>query len=517
MSALFLGIDAGTGGVRACVFDERGRLLGSGEAPYNTYYPQNGYAEQDVEEWSRALSAAIPQCLENAGVDGAELTAVVCDATTNTLVFLDGEGRQVRRPLLWMDVRASAEAAELEKLRADFPALDVYRPSFRADTMIPKCMWYRRHEPENWAATATVLEFEDWLNYALTGELTLGASIAAFRWNYDAALGGLPYGLYSAVGMDDLASKLPGRIVALGDIVGTVSAAGAARYGLAAGVPVYAGTADCNAGMLGTGCVRPGQLALIGGTSTVLLGLAERGFHVDGVNGTYADCVLPGLQLAEGGQTASGAILTWFRDTLLPAAWAREAAKRGASEFEIISEKAAQAPVGSGGVVMLDSFQGNRTPYADSKARGAFTGLSLGTDAACIARSIYEGVAFGANQCIRAMQRAGMSIDSLLACGGICNSPLWLQLHADITGIPITVVEAAQHCPPLGDALIGAVAARVYGDYGTAAAAMIRTGRTYTPDAAAHAEYRFYMERYEELWPALRDTVHSLVEHENGL
>lgn len=515
MNTFFLGIDAGTGSLRACVFDAQGHCLGNGEGKYETYYPQNGWAEQDPEEWSRALSAAIPTSLKEAGIAPRELTAIVCDATTNTLVFLDSEGEPVRRSLLWMDVRAAAEATELEAFRREHPAMEVYKPAFRADTMIPKCMWYRRHEPLNWTKTRTVFEFEDWLNYLLTGEKTLGTSIAAFRWNYDSKLGGMPTALWRAAGIGDVEEKLPARLLSMGERVGAVTADAAARFGLAEGIPVYAGTADCNAGMLGTGCVRTDQLALIGGTSTVLLGHAEMAFHMDGVNGTYPDCLIPGLGLAEGGQTASGAVLAWFKNNLLPASWAEESAARDMNIYDLIGEKAAAAPLGSGGVMMLDSFQGNRAPYADSNARGMFLGLSLATDTACIARAIYEGVAFGADLCISAMLDAGMKIDSILACGGICASPFWLQMHADVIGIPIVTVADTQHCPQLGDALIAAVASGIYPNLSAASAVMIRTGCTYSPDPAAHEAYSFYRARFRELWPAVRDTVHRLVEHEN--
>lgn len=529
MRPYFLGIDAGTGSIRASVFDREGRLLGNGESAYPTYYPKNGWAEQDTADWLRALSAAVPACLQHAGIHGEDLAAIVCDATTNTLVFLDENGEPVRRPLLWMDVRASEEAGELDRMRnsadtaggadasgAHFPAMEVYKPAFRADTMIPKCMWYKRHEPEHWAKTQTIFEFEDWLNYRLTGKKTLSTSVAAFRWNYDRALGGLPKALYEAAGIGDVTEKIPEVQLPVGELIGHVTREAADAFGLSEGIPVYEGTCDCNAAMLGTGSVRPGNLVLVSGTSTAILGLSETDFHTDGVNGTYPDCLMPGAALAESGLTASGAILTWFKNTLLPAAWAEEARTRGMNIYDLISEKAAAAPLGAGGVLMLDYFQGNRAPYADSSARGMFVGLSIGTDTACIARAIYEGVAYGTAHCIRVMQDAGLKIGRVLACGGICSSPFWLQMQTDIIGMPITTVEHDQNCPPLGDALIGAAASGIYPDLAAAAETMIRTERTYTPDPEAHEKYRFYMERYMELWPEVRDTVHRLVSHENA-
>ena len=535
MTHYFLGIDAGTGSIRAAVFDQEGRLLGTGESSYPTYYPKNGWAEQDTADWLHALAEAVPACLEKSGIRGEELTAIVCDATTNTLVFLDESGQPVRRPLLWMDVRALEEAKELDILRygpdnspvsgkavnitdnsaSTYPAMDVYKPAFRADTMIPKCMWYKRHEPKNWAATYTIFEFEDWLNYQLTGLRTLSTSVAAFRWNYDKALGGLPTKLYEAVGIGDAADKIPSVQLSVGELIGHVTKEAAECLGLSEGTPVFEGSCDCNAAMLGTGCVQPGSIVMVSGTSTAILGLSEESFHTNGVNGTYPDCLMPGVALAESGQTASGAILTWFKNTLLPGTWEKEAAERGMNIYDLIAEKAAAAPIGAGGVVMLDYFQGNRAPYADSSARGLFAGLSIGTDTACIARAIFEGVAYGARHCIQVMKMSGMRIDRVLACGGICNSPFWLQMHADIIGLPITTVEHAQCCASFGDALIAAAASGIYPDLVSAANAMVQNRETYVPDPEAHKKYRFYIDRYLELWPSVRETIHQLVAHEN--
>ena len=141
-------------------------------------------------------------------------------------------------------------------------------------------------------------------------------------------------------------------------------------------------------------------------------------------------------------------------------------------------------------------------------------GLSIGTDAACIARAIYEGVAYGAAHCIQVMRASGMEIKEVLACGGICSSPFWLQLHADVLGLPITTAGLPGNAAQLGNALIGAASSGLYPDIPAAAAPMVRTGETYIPDSKAHQAYRFYMDRYLELWPALRETTHRLVRHE---
>ena len=517
MAKYLMGIDCGTNGVRAAVVDPEGRILASDFREYDTFYPNNGWAEQKAEQWLNALKKAIPECIRKAGVDKEEIAAMTCDATTCTLVFLDENGEMVRDPVLWMDVRAAEEAAEIDGMRDQFAATRFYRPVFRADTLVPKCMWIKRHEPGSWRKTATVFEFVDWVNWKLTGRKTVCMSTAAFRWNYDDEEGGYPEEFYRACGLEDIFVRFPGEIRKTGERIGTVSAGAAELFGLSEHTEVYEGTADCNACMCGVGVVKPGDLALIGGTSTCILGLTEERMHENGINGSYPNCISDGSYLIEGGQTASGAILTWFRDNLMPADWSREASERGMDPFVLIEEKAALIPVGCQGVVMLDSFQGNRTPYGDSKARGMFWGLSLGTTTAHLARAVFEGVAYGAELCILSMKKAGYNVKEIRACGGMSKSEFWMQMHADVTGLPIRTISEDQNAGCLGDCMIAAVGAGLYKDREEAVRAMVHTDRVYLPDPEKHAQYRFYMERCAETWPAMREIIHRTVEQTAAL
>ncbi|MBR0091930.1 MAG: sugar kinase, partial [Lachnospiraceae bacterium] len=503
-----------TGSVRAALYDLRGQNRAYDVREYGTTYPHNGWAEQDDEEWLSALTEAVNECIKKSGVDPEDIVALTCDATTNTLVYLGEDDKSVRKPILWMDVRATDEAAYIdEHLRADHAATRFYKPSFRADTMVPKNMWVKKHEPENWAKTKTMFEFEDWLNWVFTGRKTVSMSIAAFRWNYDDRNGGYPMDFYKACGLDDIAEKLPKDVLKVGEVVGHVSPEAAKRFGLSEKTIVVEGTADCNACMYGVGGVRPNGMTLIGGTSTCLLGLTETDFHENGVNGAYPNCMYDGTSLIEGGQTAAGAILTWFRNNLVPGSWIEEAVNREMNVYDLITEKASAVPIGCEGVVMMDYFQGNRAPYSDSKARGMFWGLSLGTSTATMARAVYEGVAFGANHCILSMKEAGYDVKEIYACGGLALSDFWMQMHADIIGVPMYTTVENQSAGCLGDCIIAGVGAGLFEDLEDAAAKMVRIDKTFTPDPKAHEEYQFYMERYMETWPQMREIVHKTVEH----
>lgn len=166
--------------------------------------------------------------------------------------------------------------------------------------------------------------------------------------------------------------KIPSEVLAVGDIVGNVSSRAAQEFGLSTNTVVVEGSADCNACMFGVGGVTPGGMTLIGGTSSCLLGLSTTDFHVNGVNGTYPNCMSEGTSLLEGGQTASGAILTWFRNNLIPASWIEEATAKNMNIYDYITSQAQKIKIGADGIIMMDYFQGNRAPYADSLARGMF-------------------------------------------------------------------------------------------------------------------------------------------------
>lgn len=515
MSKYLMGIDAGTGSVRVALYDIKGNNLAYHIEEYGTTFPKNGWAEQDDNEWWEALKKAIPGCMSKTGIQPEDVVAITCDATTNTLVFLGEDDASVRPPILWMDVRAGEEAAFIDSIREDYEATRFYKPGFRADTMVPKCMWVKKNEPENWAKIKTIMEFEDWLNWKLTGKKTVCMSIAAFRWNYDDKNGGYPVDFYNAVGLDDVIEKFPKEVLKVGEIVGNVSPEAAEIFGLSPNTVVVEGTADCNACMFGVGGVRPNGMTLIGGSSTCLLGLSEEDFHVDGVNGTYPNCMYDGTSLLEGGQTAAGSILTWFKNNLMPGSWEEEAKKRNMNIYDLITEKAQTSPIGAGGVVMMDYFQGNRAPYADSKARGMFWGLSIGTTTADIARAIYEGVAYGANHCIISMKNAGYEVNEIYACGGLAQSDFWMQMHSDIIGVPMYTTVESQSAGCLGSCMIGAVGVGIYKDFAEAADNMVRVDKAFYPNMEAHKEYKFYMERYMETWPQMRETVHKTVDFNN--
>ena len=178
----------------------------------------------------------------------------------------------------------------------------------------------------------------------------------------------------------------------------------------------------------------------------------------------------------------------------------------------VLNEMAEKVPVGSEGLIVVDYFQGNRTPYSDPLARGMIWGLSLSHTPGHVFRAILEGICYGTEHIFRTMREYGVSTEEIVVAGGPTKSELWMQMHADVSGVPISFTRESE-APVLGSAMLAAVGAGIYPDVHTAAENMVHTERTIEPDQSRHDEYQFYVDRYVETYPKMRESIHQTVRH----
>ena len=491
--AYVIGIDGGTESLRAGVFDLKGRPLAFAATPYKTAFPHPAWAEQNPADWWYAVGNSVRKAVADAGIGIDSIVGLSVDTTCCSVVALDEKGDALRPALIWMDVRSSKETEAV--LATGDAALKVNSNGagpVSAEWMIPKALWIARNETEIFKRAATICEYQDYVNFHLTGRMVASINNAAARWHYRLSEGGYARSMVEKLGIPTLADKWPKDVVRLGETIGGLTVKAAAHLGLNPGLPVAQGGADAFIAMIGLGVVKPGALAFITGSSHLHLGLSAKPFHGKGIWGTYEDALLPGLHAVEGGQTSTGSVVNWFKNLL----------GEGVS-YETLNAEAAALPPGADGLIVQEHFQGNRTPHTDPLSRGAITGLSLKHGRAHIFRAMIEGVAFGSEAIFKAMRANGYVPDEFRICGGATRSELWMQIHADVSGIPLTLTEVAD-APALGSAILAAVAAGHYTSIEEAAGAMVNVTRRIEPNMAVHEQYKPLFAAYERAYPALR-------------
>jgi FGGY-family pentulose kinase len=502
------GIDIGTQSLRAGLFDLEGRPLVFVTRQYPVRHPRPGWAEQDPRGWWDALVTTVRECVSRSGVEPSEIVALSLDNASCTVVAIDDAGEPLHPALLWMDVRSHDQAARVTA--TGDPILKYVGNIESPEWMIPKAMWIKENEPEVYGQADKIVESIDWLNYKLTGRWVGCINNVTCKWNYATPEGGWSQGLLSKLGMEDLHDRWPAEILPVAETLGPLMPSVAEALGLSPATQVIQGAIDAYAGSIGLNTLRPGRLALITGSSTCHLAVSEEALFDSMAWGPYPDAVVPGLWILEGGQVSTGSIVKWFVDQCAHREQL-EASERDTTAYEILDKEAAAIPPGSEGLVLLDYWQGNRSPLRDPLARGALWGLSLKHSRAHIFRAIYEGTAYGTRHILEDLADAGFECTEMYACGGGTKSELWMQIHADVCQLPILIPEV-QEAMTLGSAICAAVGSGHYSSLAEAARQMVRVETRIDPDHSRREVYDFYFEKYVASYPGLKPLMHQVSE-----
>eukprot|EP00536_Pseudo-nitzschia_multiseries_P002107 jgi/Psemu1/294700/fgenesh1_pm.28_\ len=515
---LVIGVDGGTESIRACCFDaETGRVVGkSCASPYKTFHPNPGWAEQDPNDWyeclGRSVRSAIDSLQKDENDDGYEISCICVDTTCCSVVALDKNNEPLRRCLLWMDARSASQTEQIMEICKGDPALLVNcggEGPISAEWMTPKALWIRQNEPDVWEDAKTICEYQDFINFKLTGEICASSCNAATRWHWDGEeclkestpetkYPGRPLSLYKKLGIPELVDKLPLKCLPMGGSVGTLTKVAADHLNLPEGTPVAQGGPDAFVGMVGLGCTKPGQLCLITGSSHLHCVVSSTSSTAPGTWGAYKGAPLPGTCFAEGGQSSTGSIIRWARNIL----------GENEREYKALDDDAAEIPPGCEGLVALETFQGSRTPVTDPLQRGALLGLTLSHTRAHIWRALMESVCFGTRACLEGLENAGHGCDEIVIAGGATRSDLWLQMHADVTGKPVVVCEFAD-APLLGCAILASVNAGVHKTVDDAIDHMVRKSKRIKP---AEATAKIYDGLYNGIYSKVGSATRPMVE-----
>lgn len=468
------GLDVGTTGCKVTVFSAEGENLGR---EYRDYPVTRETDAQEID--AEALASGVRECLRAAKARFGALDAIGVTSFGEAFVMLDEAGRPLRPILLCTDARGAEECrAFRERFGAD-RAAEIAGVLPSESYSFPKLMWVKAHEPETYARARRVMLVEDYVIWLLTGRAAIDHSLAARTGAFDIRRLRWSREILDAAGLD---------AALLSEPVATGAAVGADPDGTL----VVAAGHDQVACAAGAGVFEPGVAAEGAGTVECMTPVfaeipANQRFHRDNY------CAVPyfGRFVTYAYSYTGGELLRWCRDALC---------RRSHEELQ-------SGPCdGPTGLLVLPHFAGAATPYMDSGSRGAIVGLSLATTDRDIYRACMEAVAYEMRLNRERLAASGVAFDRLVATGGGAKSRLWVQMKADVLGIPIETLET-DDAGTVGCAMMAGLACGAFGSIAEAAAKMVRRVGRFDPDPARHALYSEVFSRYERLYAAVRPLV----------
>jgi ribulose kinase len=306
---------------------------------------------------------------------------------------------------------------------------------------------------------------------------------------------------------EKLAAKWPTDVLPVGKPLGPIRPETARQVGLSPETIVAQGGIDAHAGEIALGAVGAGDLALILGSSTCHMAQSPTPVFAN-IWGPYPDALVEGMYTLEGGQTATGSIIQWLVERFGSEAVA-QAQARGQDVYAYLDGLAEGIPAGAEGLLVLDYFQGNRTPYKDPLARGTVIGLTLKHTLVHLYRAVVEGICLGTRQILDDMASHGFRLERIYAGGGGAKSRLWTQIQADVLGRPIHLPRDKETMA-LGAAIWAGLGAKVFANYREAIGRMVHIERAVAPIAERRAVYDALYRQYVDLYPAAQSTMHRL-------
>lgn len=476
MSALTVGLDIGTTGTKAVIFEPGRGVLAEAQRPVVLHSPHPGWAEADTAQWWGNVCAVVPEALATAGVAACDVAAVACSGMVPAVVAVDTDGRALRRAVLQNDARTAEEIAQLAKALDGLDLVARTGSALTQQSVAPTLMWLAHHEPDVWTSTARVVGSYDWLGMALGAgaHVERNWAIESGLWDLD----GTP--LRAVLDAASVAPSLLPPVRRSGDVVGAVSAAAAAATGLREGTPVVVGGADHVLSAYAAGLADPGDwLIKLGGAGDVLVV----------TNHPFVDARLyldehprNGLWLPNGCMATSGSLIRWWQSI------------SGAAPIETLEAEAATSRPAE--VLCLPYFLGEKSPLHDPDLRGAFFGLHLGHTRGDLYRSVLEAIAFGFRHHVEVFEMRGVVLGAARVTNGGSRSPVWKQILADALGVPLLPI--LEHPgASLGAAVAAAVGVGLIESWEEGAAS-VETGKAVEPDLRL-------TDRYDEAYGLWRE------------
>lgn len=500
-----LGIDLGTSGTKTVLFDQAGRPVSAHTVEYPLYQPQNGWAEQNPEDWWQAAKEGIQKVLASSGISPKDIAGVGLSGQMHGLTMLNEAGEVQRPAIIWCDQRTGAQCAEMSRRMGDKEIIRITANPPMTGFTAAKILWVKQNQPDLYKKCAHILLPKDYLRFKLTGEFATEVSDASGmqlmdvpgrRWSPD------------MLSMLDISESLLPSMHESPDLTGAVHEKAARETGLLRGTPVVGGAGDNAAAAVGTGVVREGRAFTTLGTSGVVYALSNN-VSIDPMGRVHTLCAsVPGKWTVMSCTQAAGLSLRWLRDTCC-APESAEAKSRSIDPYQVMGEEAEKIAIGAENLLYLPYLMGERSPHPDPDCRGVFFGLSAIHGRAHLTRAVMEGVAYSQAECVDVFREMKVPIREMMACGGGARSTLWRQMLADLYNCPVSTLHADEG-PALGVAILAGVGTGVYKSVEAACDEIVKTEKTLDPIPQNNEAYQGYYALYKKLYQVLKPSYKEL-------
>ena len=504
MPRYLLAHDLGTSGNKATLYSEEGKLVASRTVSYPTRFFNGNWAEQEPADWWRAVCESSRLLVAVARIAPEDIAAVALSGQMMGCTPVDRAGHALRPSILYCDQRAVKQADDLliNISMQDFYGIVGHRisPSYTLE----KLMWIRDNEPDIYRRTHRTLCAKDYVNFRLTGRMVTDFSDASGTNAFDLNAFAWSEKIIDLAGID---GEMFPETHDSAEIIGEITTEAAVATGLKAGTPVATGGGDGSCAGVGVGCVKPGTAYNYLGSSS-WIGLTVEKPIVDAQMRTmnWAHCVKHYLHPSGTMQTA-GSSFNWLKEQLCGPEIAAADAQR-VSPFQLIDAAIAASPVGANGVLFLPYMHGERTPWWNADARGAFVGLNLASKREDMLRAVMEGIALNLSLIVDIF-RAHVPIDTITVIGGGAKSAVWRQIMADAYDCRIKSLNFQEEATSMGAAVIGGVAAGVFKDFDVIHR-FISVEHPAIPDPAARDKYRQLRGVLESAYHGLEGTYAAM-------
>jgi xylulokinase len=493
MAECLLGVDVGTSSTKGAVIDNNGKLLAEAWVEHGIEIPKPGWAEQDAEEiwWNdfKKICKLLFEKIEPGNIKGVGVSGLCPD-----MLPVDKEGKPLRKAILYgIDRRASREIKEIEEKIGKKRIFEVCGNTLQAQSVGPKILWFKKHEPELFEKTHKILSASNYVVYKLTGEYSIERFTASFfhplfditRLNWNEHM----------VKELDLPLDILPDVKWSTELTGSVTKEAAKETGLVEGTGVITGMCDAIGSVMSTGLEKEGEICIFMGTTTCLLLVLDR--KVTHPLLWSIPYYKSGKYIFGGGTSTSGAIVAWFRENFCPE-----------KSYEELDEEAERIEPGANGLVMLPYFMGERTPVLDERARGIIFGLTISHNRSHVYRAVLEATAYCIKHHFDVMKEKGVFPERVLIVDGGAKSVLWRQIISDVINMPVEYIPKALGAP-FGDAYAAGMGMGMFKDLDLLRE-MNSVKDVRRPREKEHEKYMKHYSVFRSLYKKTKEEMHDL-------